>query len=92
MVLNLEFKDCAFVARQCALDAIGVLLMLEGERNFRGFDILIQIDDLAAFAARFTKQRPRDRVEQGRLARAIVPRNASQIEGTEIEVNRISIR
>ena len=62
---HLEFKQCVFVARQGALDTIGVFFMLEGERHFRSFHIGMQIDHIAALAARFAEQTPCDGIQQG---------------------------
>ncbi len=64
-VLHLEFQDGAFVARQGPLDTVGVAFMFEGKGNFGRFHGRMQVDDVAAFATRFSEQRPGDRVEQG---------------------------
>ena len=65
--------------------------MFEGQRHFRGFHILIQVDHITAFAARLTEQHPCDRIQQGRFARAVMTRDAGEIKGVEIKFNGVAI-
>jgi hypothetical protein len=89
--LDLKFEQGAFVARQGALHAVGIALMLEGQRHLRGFDLLIQVDDLTAFAACFAEQAPREGIQQGRLTRAVMTRDAGEVECVEIKLDGVAI-
>ena len=89
---HLKFQNCILSARQSALHAIRIVFLLKGEHHFGGFYILSQVDHITAATARLPEQTPRDRIQQGRFASAVVPRNTGDVEGCEIKLNRIVIR
>ena len=91
-VLHLEFQEGALVARQGALDTVGVAFMLEGQSDLGRLYGRMQVDDVTALAARFSEQSPGDRVEQGGFSRAVMTRDAGQVKGTEVEFDGIAIR
>ena len=66
--------------------------MPKRERHLGSFHIRVQVDHVTAFPSRLTEQTPRDGVQQRRLPRAVVTRNASKIERLEIQFDGIAIR
>jgi len=86
---DVEFNLAAFAARDGARYAVDLVFISEFQADFRFLTGVV--DNSFVAPARLTVQRVGNRVQQGRLARAVLTGDAHQVQPGKINLHRLAV-